>query len=216
MLETFLVLNNINFGPPLLICFLGFQMYLSINSLKLLFIVCELSLGTRLRCVSLILLKFLLAVWCFMIITVFHFLLDLLLMSMQVLSFALYLTSLLWLFVGLRAVVSVPYGMFKIIIIAGDRASVLSFWHGWLSPGVKIFFLATIYALLGLPLSYVLWYRPLYRAMRYHSNSFSWFICASIEISNACLELWLMYYFKQNASSVSWRTWALTVSFVSQ
>ncbi|XP_077244782.1 SCAMP family protein [Tasmannia lanceolata] len=32
--------------------------------------------------------------------------------------------------------------------------------------GVKIFFLATIYALLGCPLSYVLWYRPLYRAMR--------------------------------------------------
>ncbi|PWA47022.1 SCAMP family protein [Artemisia annua] len=33
--------------------------------------------------------------------------------------------------------------------------------------GVKIFFLATIYALLGVPLSYVLWYRPLYRAVRY-------------------------------------------------
>lgn len=32
--------------------------------------------------------------------------------------------------------------------------------------GVKIFFLATIYALLGCPLSYVLWYRPLYRGMR--------------------------------------------------
>ncbi|XP_034216016.1 secretory carrier-associated membrane protein 4 isoform X2 [Prunus dulcis] len=32
--------------------------------------------------------------------------------------------------------------------------------------GVKIFLLATIYALLGCPLSYVLWYRPLYRAMR--------------------------------------------------
>ncbi|XP_071726382.1 secretory carrier-associated membrane protein 4 isoform X1 [Rutidosis leptorrhynchoides] len=32
--------------------------------------------------------------------------------------------------------------------------------------GVKIFFLATIYALLGVPMSYVLWYRPLYRAMR--------------------------------------------------
>ncbi|KAL4652519.1 hypothetical protein ACB092_01G239200 [Castanea dentata] len=32
--------------------------------------------------------------------------------------------------------------------------------------GVKIFFLATICALLGCLLSYVLWYRPLYRAMR--------------------------------------------------
>ncbi|CAL9756179.1 unnamed protein product [Musa acuminata subsp. burmannicoides] len=31
--------------------------------------------------------------------------------------------------------------------------------------GVKIFFLSIIYALLGCPLSYVLWYRPLYRAM---------------------------------------------------
>ncbi|XP_042419335.1 secretory carrier-associated membrane protein 4-like isoform X2 [Zingiber officinale] len=33
--------------------------------------------------------------------------------------------------------------------------------------GVKIFLLAVIYALLGFPLSYVLWYRPLYRAMSY-------------------------------------------------
>ncbi|KAL6556454.1 Secretory carrier-associated membrane protein 5 [Orobanche gracilis] len=32
--------------------------------------------------------------------------------------------------------------------------------------GVKIFFLAIIYALMGCPLSYILWYRPLYRAMR--------------------------------------------------
>ncbi|KAH9753172.1 Secretory carrier-associated membrane protein 4 [Citrus sinensis] len=42
--------------------------------------------------------------------------------------------------------------------------------------GVKIFFLATIYALLGVPMSYVLWYRPLYRAMRTDSAlKFSWF-----------------------------------------
>ncbi|XP_074264640.1 secretory carrier-associated membrane protein 4 [Silene latifolia] len=42
--------------------------------------------------------------------------------------------------------------------------------------GVKIFFLATIYALLGVPLSYVLWYRPLYRAMREDSAfKFGWF-----------------------------------------
>ncbi|KAF6135850.1 hypothetical protein GIB67_028169 [Kingdonia uniflora] len=32
--------------------------------------------------------------------------------------------------------------------------------------GVKIFFLAIIYAILGCPISYVMWYRPLYRAMR--------------------------------------------------
>ncbi|KAL0371943.1 UNVERIFIED_CONTAM: Secretory carrier-associated membrane protein 4 [Sesamum calycinum] len=42
--------------------------------------------------------------------------------------------------------------------------------------GVKIFFLAIIYSLLGCPLSYVLWYRPLYRAMRTDSAlKFSWF-----------------------------------------
>ncbi|CAA6673769.1 unnamed protein product [Spirodela intermedia] len=42
--------------------------------------------------------------------------------------------------------------------------------------GVKIFFLAAIYAILGCPLSYVLWYRPLYRAMRTDSAlKFGWF-----------------------------------------
>ncbi|KAF5729746.1 hypothetical protein HS088_TW20G00110 [Tripterygium wilfordii] len=42
--------------------------------------------------------------------------------------------------------------------------------------GVKIFFLAVIYALLGSPLSYVLWYRPLYRAVRTDSSlNFWWF-----------------------------------------
>ncbi|XP_010518929.1 PREDICTED: secretory carrier-associated membrane protein 4-like [Tarenaya hassleriana] len=42
--------------------------------------------------------------------------------------------------------------------------------------GVKIFFLATIYALMGCPISYVLWYRPLYRAMRTDSAlKFGWF-----------------------------------------
>ncbi|WVZ12749.1 hypothetical protein V8G54_017279 [Vigna mungo] len=42
--------------------------------------------------------------------------------------------------------------------------------------GVKIFFLAVIYALMGVPLSYVLWYRPLYRAMRTDSAlKFGWF-----------------------------------------
>ncbi|KAH7692884.1 SCAMP protein [Dioscorea alata] len=42
--------------------------------------------------------------------------------------------------------------------------------------GVKIFLLAVIYAMLGCPLSYVLWYRPLYRAMRTDSAlKFGWF-----------------------------------------
>ncbi|CAN4128075.1 unnamed protein product [Withania somnifera] len=47
----------------------------------------------------------------------------------------------------------------------------------WIKDGgVKIFFLAVIYALTGCPLSYVLWYRPLYNAMRTDSAlKFGWF-----------------------------------------
>ncbi|XP_031097368.1 secretory carrier-associated membrane protein 4-like [Ipomoea triloba] len=42
--------------------------------------------------------------------------------------------------------------------------------------GVKIFLLSVIYALMGCPLSYVLWYRPLYNAMRTDSAlKFGWF-----------------------------------------
>ncbi|OAY68515.1 Secretory carrier-associated membrane protein 4 [Ananas comosus] len=52
----------------------------------------------------------------------------------------------------------------KEIPIHAQKLQYLAF-ASWL--GVKIFFLAIIYALLGCPLSYVLWYRPLYRAMRY-------------------------------------------------
>lgn len=41
---------------------------------------------------------------------------------------------------------------------------------------VKIWFLALIYAICGIPGSFVLWYRPLYRAMRTDSAlKFSWF-----------------------------------------
>uniref|UniRef100_A0A804PLV3 Secretory carrier-associated membrane protein n=1 Tax=Zea mays TaxID=4577 RepID=A0A804PLV3_MAIZE len=37
----------------------------------------------------------------------------------------------------------------------------------WIRGGdSKLFFLATIYGMLGIPLSYLMWYRPLYRAMR--------------------------------------------------
>ncbi|KAF3330329.1 secretory carrier-associated membrane protein 4-like isoform X1 [Carex littledalei] len=42
--------------------------------------------------------------------------------------------------------------------------------------GITIFLLAIIYALSGCPLSYILWYRPLYRAMRTDSAlKFGWF-----------------------------------------
>ncbi|CAI9775619.1 unnamed protein product [Fraxinus pennsylvanica] len=55
--------------------------------------------------------------------------------------------------------------------------NVIAITVGWIKGGgVKIFFLAIIYALMGCPLSYVLWYRPLYRAMRTDSAlKFSWF-----------------------------------------
>ncbi|GKU95869.1 hypothetical protein SLEP1_g9171 [Rubroshorea leprosula] len=44
--------------------------------------------------------------------------------------------------------------------------NVISVTVCWIQGGgVKIFFLSIIYALLGVPLSYLLWYRPLYRAM---------------------------------------------------
>jgi hypothetical protein len=43
--------------------------------------------------------------------------------------------------------------------------------------GVQIFLLGIIYALAGFPLSYFLWYRPLYRAMRSESVlKFGWFV----------------------------------------
>uniref|UniRef100_M8CMD4 Secretory carrier-associated membrane protein n=1 Tax=Aegilops tauschii TaxID=37682 RepID=M8CMD4_AEGTA len=48
----------------------------------------------------------------------------------------------------------------------------------------KLFFLATIYGMLGVPLSYLMWYRPLYRAMRTDSAfSFGWFfLCYMLHI----------------------------------
>ncbi|GJN26549.1 hypothetical protein PR202_gb14487 [Eleusine coracana subsp. coracana] len=55
----------------------------------------------------------------------------------------------------------------------------------WIKEGdSKLFFLAIIYALLGIPLSYLIWYRPLYRAMRTNSAfSFGWFfLCYLIHI----------------------------------
>ncbi|XP_047317799.1 secretory carrier-associated membrane protein 1-like [Impatiens glandulifera] len=42
--------------------------------------------------------------------------------------------------------------------------------------GVKIWFLAIIYFIAGVPLAYVLWYRPLYRTFRHESAlNFGWF-----------------------------------------
>ncbi|KAL8138792.1 hypothetical protein V2J09_004793 [Rumex salicifolius] len=54
------------------------------------------------------------------------------------------------------------------IPVHAQRLQYLAF-ASWL--GVKIFFLAVIYALLGCPLSYLSWYRPLYRAMRVGSSA---------------------------------------------
>ncbi|KAG1365419.1 Secretory carrier-associated membrane protein 2 [Cocos nucifera] len=57
------------------------------------------------------------------------------------------------------------------------------FWNiiavttAWIKgEGVKIWFLSIIYFISGCPLAYVLWYRPLYRAMRTESAlKFGWF-----------------------------------------
>ncbi|KAG8059765.1 hypothetical protein GUJ93_ZPchr0002g23689 [Zizania palustris] len=56
----------------------------------------------------------------------------------------------------------------------------------WIRGGdSKLFFLATIYGMLGIPLSYLMWYRPLYRAMRTDSAfSFGWFfLCYMLHIA---------------------------------
>ncbi|XP_059275575.1 secretory carrier-associated membrane protein 4 [Lycium ferocissimum] len=54
--------------------------------------------------------------------------------------------------------------------------------------GVKIFFLAVIYALTGCPLSYVLWYRPLYNAMRTDSAlKFGWFFLSYLFHIGFCI-----------------------------
>lgn len=77
------------------------------------------------------------------------------------------------LFVGLKVEVSFsllsPNSM--VVIYFGEFYSeglipIMIFENLHHLAGVKIFFLAAIYALLGCPLSYVLWYRPLYRGMR--------------------------------------------------
>ncbi|XP_022145316.1 secretory carrier-associated membrane protein 4 [Momordica charantia] len=55
--------------------------------------------------------------------------------------------------------------------------NVIAITVNWIrGGGVIIFLLAVIYSILGVPLSYVLWYRPLYRAMRTDSAlKFGWF-----------------------------------------
>ncbi|WCJ29048.1 Secretory carrier-associated membrane protein [Euphorbia peplus] len=55
--------------------------------------------------------------------------------------------------------------------------NVIAILVNWIrGGGVKIFLLASIYALSGIPMSYILWYRPLYRAMRTDSAlKFGWF-----------------------------------------
>ncbi|PRQ47083.1 hypothetical protein RchiOBHm_Chr2g0095861 [Rosa chinensis] len=56
-------------------------------------------------------------------------------------------------------------------------------WMVFTNCRFQIFFLAIIYALLGIPLSYVLWYRTLYRAMRTDSAlKFGGGILAAIDV----------------------------------
>ncbi|KMZ65698.1 Secretory carrier-associated membrane protein 4 [Zostera marina] len=51
-----------------------------------------------------------------------------------------------------------------VLCLAWNFIAVTIFWIR--GGGVKVFFLATIYALVGCPLSYLMWYQPLYRAVR--------------------------------------------------
>lgn len=61
-----------------------------------------------------------------------------------------------------------------VLCLVWNLISVVVFWIK--GGGVKIFFLASIYALIGVPFSYVGWYRPLYRAVRTESAlRFGWF-----------------------------------------
>ncbi|WOL17750.1 hypothetical protein Cni_G26543 [Canna indica] len=55
--------------------------------------------------------------------------------------------------------------------------NVISTLAAWIKgEGIKIWFLAVIYFVSGVPGAYFLWYRPLYRAMRTESGlSFGWF-----------------------------------------
>ncbi|KAH7675835.1 SCAMP protein [Dioscorea alata] len=55
--------------------------------------------------------------------------------------------------------------------------NIIAVTAAWIKgKGVKIWFLAVIYFIAGVPGAYVLWYRPLYRAMRNESAlKFGWF-----------------------------------------
>lgn len=62
-----------------------------------------------------------------------------------------------------------------VICLIWNLVAVTAAWVK-ISDGVKIWLLAIIYALAGIPGSYVLWYKPLYRAMRTESAlRFGWF-----------------------------------------
>lgn len=61
-------------------------------------------------------------------------------------------------------------------LITTLKLILLAFW-----PGVKIWLLAIIYFIAGVPGAYVLWYRPLYRAMRY--STFVYLLLKSYELN---------------------------------
>lgn len=77
-----------------------------------------------------------------------------------------------------RRLMYVAYGSWLGILLCllWNFICVSAAWIGHVG-GVQIFLLGIIYLLAGYPLSYFLWYRPLYRAMRSESLlRFGWFI----------------------------------------
>ncbi|KAK6919005.1 SCAMP protein, partial [Dillenia turbinata] len=70
-----------------------------------------------------------------------------------------------------------------VVCLLWNVVAVSTAWlHG---EGIKIWFLSIIYFISGVPAGYVMWYRPLYRAMRTDSAlKFGWFfLCYPIHIA---------------------------------
>ncbi|KAK6782894.1 hypothetical protein RDI58_020690 [Solanum bulbocastanum] len=96
---------------------------------------------------------------------------------LQYLAFASWLETQILEYYSKKATIVMKDTEVKVIdfgIVFCLAFNVLAVTICWIKGGgVKIFFLAVIYALMGCPLSYILWYRPLYNAIRFTGLSSS-------------------------------------------